>query len=472
MLMGGTLSFIQDFVDDLEQGLQQLKPTICFSPKQKYWLGFCLQGILVTDSVCWVRMERASLGRYSDGMMSWYFRRPGECWEWMLQISVGVILQTYGITEGILGLDDTDRPRSKSTTHLYQIHAFKDKASGGTRKGQCLVVLLLVTPTVTVPVGVEFYMPDPAITAWRKTEKRLKARGVPAAERPRQPERNSASPTKQQIAVTLLTRFRAAFPDLTIRAVLADALYGTQTFLDDASALFDGVQVIRQLQKSQNARFKTQEWPVETYFQKFPGATLAIRIRGEADQVTTVGSARLFVKAHQKKRFVIALKYEGEDEYRYLVATDMSWRTEDIVQAHTVRWLIEVFFQDWKQYEGWGQVAKQPGEDGSRRGLILSLLCDHCLLRHPEQLARIERKQPALTVGSLCETVKLESLRDCLWQMASSDDPPAHFQRLATHARAVFTPRASSKHMVGRDLGRLEATPSLVYRAQQALKTA
>jgi hypothetical protein len=41
------------------------------------------------------------------------------------------------------------------------------------------------------------------------------------------------------------------------------------------------------------------------------------------------------VKAHQKKRFVIALKYEGEDNYRYLVATDMTWPTRDILQAYT-----------------------------------------------------------------------------------------------------------------------------------------
>lgn len=472
MLIGTPLSFIQEFINDLEHGLQQLKPDLRLTPKQKEWLGVCIQGIFVTNSVCWVRIERASLGRYSDGMLSWHFRRPGEYWEWLLQVSVGVLLQTYGITEGLLVLDDTDRPRSKCTTQLYQVHAFKDKVSGGTRKGQCLVVLLLVTPTVTVPVGVEFSMPDPVITAWRKRDQRLKAHGVPKAERPRKPERDPAYPTKQEIAVTLLRKFHAAFAHLTIRAVVADALYGTQTFLDDTSALFGGVQVISQIRKSQNVRFKTQEWSVETYFQKFPGTPLSIRIRGGGEQMTTVGSARLVVSAHQKRRFVIALKYEDEDTYRYLVATDMSWRTEDIVQAHTVRWLIEVFFQDWKTYEGWGQLAKHPGEDGSRRGLILSLLCDHCLLRHPEQLARIERKQPALTVGSLCETVKLESLLDCLWHIASSDDPVTHFQHLATHARAVFTPRASGKHMVGRDLGRLEPTPSLVYRAQQVLKTA
>ncbi len=56
----------------------------------------------------------------------------------------------------------------------------------------------------------------------------------------------------------------------------------------------------------------------------------------------TVGSARLPVCALGQKRFVIALKYEGEDNYRYLVATDLTWRTLDIVQAYTFRWRIGV----------------------------------------------------------------------------------------------------------------------------------
>jgi hypothetical protein len=115
MLIGETLPFIHDFVEELDQGLQQRKPDAGVTPGQKEWLGLCLQGILVTNSVCWVRMERASLGRYSDGMFSWHFRRPGEYWEWLLQVSVGVILQSYGIQAGRLVLDDTDRPRSKCT---------------------------------------------------------------------------------------------------------------------------------------------------------------------------------------------------------------------------------------------------------------------------------------------------------------------------------------------------------------------
>lgn len=64
-----------------------------------------------------------------------------------------------------------------------------------------------------------------------------------------------------------------------------------------------------------------------------------------------------------KKRFVIALKYPGESEYRFLVATDLSWRTLDILQTYTLRWLVEVFFVDWKRSEGWGSWPKRASPD-------------------------------------------------------------------------------------------------------------
>ena len=34
--------------------------------------------------------------------------------------------------------------------------------------------------------------------------------------------------------------------------------------------------------------------------------------------------------------------YEDETQYRYLVATDLSWRYLDIVQVYTLKWLIGV----------------------------------------------------------------------------------------------------------------------------------
>ncbi len=73
-----------------------------------------------------------------------------------------------------------------------------------------------------------------------------------------------------------------------------------------------------------------------------------------------------------------SFRNEGEETYRYLVATDLTWRTTDIVQAHTLRWLVEVFIEDWKSNEGWGKLTKQTDPGGSSQSLILSLLVDHC----------------------------------------------------------------------------------------------
>ncbi len=46
--------------------------------------------------------------------------------------------------------------------------------------------------------------------------------------------------------------------------------------------------------------------------------------------------------------------------------------------------------------------------------MILSLLCDHALILHPEQMARLEDKQPAFTVGSLRDHCRSEAFLDCI----------------------------------------------------------
>ncbi|CAK8722557.1 hypothetical protein GMJAKD_11775 [Candidatus Electrothrix aarhusensis] len=142
--------------------------------------------------------------------------------------------------------------------------------------------------------------------------------------------------------------------------------------------------------------------------------------------------------AHRVKRFIVALKYEDEDEYRYLVATDMSWRTEDIVKAYTLRWLVEVFFQDWKANEGWATLTKLTGEEGSRNSLILSLLVDHCLLFHPDQIARIKNKLPAATVRTLRHQISMDSLFMFIQELLQSENPAKVLEQLALHRHFVL----------------------------------
>ena len=205
---------------------------------------------------------------------------------------------------------------------------------------------------------------------------------------------------------------------------------------------------------------------VNTFFSHYAAVHQNLSIRGSVPRQVQIGSARLYVNAHHKKRFVIALKYEGESEYRYLVASNLSWRTQDIVQAYTYRWLVEVFFEDWKLYEGWGQLAKQPNFEGSSRGLILSLLLDHCLLLHPEQRVRLENQQPAVTVGSLQQFIQVDSLLMFIRRLLTVENPTKKLEQLSQTLTEVFQLAPSDKHMNHRQLGRLEPSDSLKYKGQ------
>ena len=268
----------------------------------------------------------------------------------------------------------------------------------------------------------------------------------------------------------MLAKFKTHHPDVRVHCIAADALYGTAAFVDGAAAMFGGVQVISQIRSNQTVRLQKREQPVADYFATHPGIPHTLPIRGGHEVVAIVSSARLYVCAHHAKRFVVALKYTGEATYRYLIASDLTWRTLDIVQGQTLRWLVEVFIQDWKSYEGWSQLTKQPGEEGARKSVILSLLVDHALFFHPDQHAQLTHNLPAYTVGSLRAHVHVECLVDVVHDLVASDTPQEQLHRFTHALHQMFAFNRSKKHMIQRQLGRLEPTPSLKYRADEVMR--
>jgi hypothetical protein len=470
MVIGKPAPFVSAFIDAVDEAIRAHSPSHGMSAMQRAWLAFCVTAVLVTNSICWARFERASLGTYSLAALSWMFRHSKIPWDALLVASVRVILRHYGLTCGSLVIDDTDNKRSKSAKTLAHLYKLRDKDSGGYIWGQSLVFLLVVTPDITLPVGFTFYQPAPELSAWYKQEKTLKKQGVPTTQRPPKPPPNPHYPTKQELALRLLAHFKAQHPTFRAACITADALYGTAPFVDGASALFGGVQVISQIRSNQKVRVYKREQHVTDYFATHPGTPQNIRIRGGAEVVAIVGSARLYVCAHRTKRFIVAIKYEGEKTYRYLMASDLTWRTLDIVQGHTLRWLVEVFIQDWKSYEGWSQLTKQPGVEGARRSVILSLLVDHGLFFHPDQHAQFKHNMPAYTVGSLRATVQVECLVHVIEHLMSSDNPQGQLHRFTHALHEVFAFGRSKKHMIQRQLGRLEPTPYLKYRADEVMR--
>ncbi len=465
MFISKPLPAVSLYIDALNEALKEYNLASALTNIQKKWFSFCITAIMLTNTVCWAQFKILGFGQYSITALSWIFRKANIPWDRILVASTLVILNKYGIDEGILDIDDTYKKRSKSTKNIPKVHKVKHKSSGGYIQGQSLVFLVLVTPKITIPVGVDFYMPDPELAEWNKQDKKRKKQGLPKDSIPAKPLRNKDYPTMPEIALTLLRQFRQNNPDIRIKCILADALYGASDFIDKASAIFDGVQVISQIRSNQNIIFRNKKIHVAEYFKRYAGTDQTLVIRGGKQVKASVGSARLKVCSHKTKRFIIALKYQGEEEYRYIIAKDLSWRTLDIVQAYTLRWLVEVFFQDWKGNEGWGNLTKHTGEKGSARSLTLSLMVDHSLFFHPDQLALLDNNLPAFTVGSLIGKIKVECFLNFVQDIISSNKPAEALKELAKMLENnVIKLRPSSKHMVNRDIGCLQPSPSLKYK--------
>lgn len=452
MIPSLVLPFIRDYVDVVSAEMSKASPEFRMTRKQKLWISFCLCGILLTNTICWKKYYRASFGGWTLGALSWMFRHSKINWPALLVSSVSTLLKQYGIKSGVLDLDDTDRERSKTAKHLYKLGKQKDKKSGGYFNGQSIVFLFLVSGSVSIPVGFRFYETDPEVKAWRKKDEGLKKKGVKPRFRPPEPPKNGSYPSKTQLAIDLVKGFKKEFSEIKIKAVLADALFGSAEFMDTVSSLYGGIQVISQIRNNQKIRVNGKECPVGEYFSGRAPIGRKILIRGGKQVSVWYSSVIAKVEAHGSKRLIIALKYEDETDFRYIIARDMTWRVQEVLECFTIRWLIEVFFQDWKMYEGWGQLTKHVGAEGSRWTLILSLLFDHCLLSHPAQAARIKANLPAYTVGSLRDRLSIQCLLQFFEHILDQPNPKEDLQKLVQAVEEVYELRVSSKHLSGRQI--------------------
>ena len=115
-------------------------------------------------------------------------------------------------------------------------------------------------------------------------------------------------------------------------------------------------------------------------------------------------------------------------------------------------------------------MTKPPGEEGARHRVILSLLVDHSLFVPPDQQDQLKNNLPAYTVGSLRAHVPVECRGDVIDALVSSDKPQDKLQRFTNALHEVLALGRSTKHMIQRQLGRLEPTPSLKYQAHEVMR--
>ncbi len=451
MTVGESLPFIKNYVVTLNEALKESSIDEELTRIQIYWLSFVILGILVTNSVCWARINRSSLGEYSTSAISWMFRKSRIKWDKLLYASTLRIIEEYNIRSGILVVDDTDSERSKQTKKIAKTHKIKDKKRGGYFNGQNLVFLVFVSKQITIPVGFEFYEPNPELKKWKKEDNRLKSLKIAKKDRPKEPKKNPRYPGKKELAIKLLTAFIHSYPFLKIHSVIADSFYGSESFMREARNATKQDQVISQIRKNQLVFANGNYIQIKDYFANKTPVIQTVNLRGN-EQTITYCSDKLKVKSHQKKYTIIALKYEDEKEYRYLLISDMTRLAVDVIKTFAIRWLVEVFFQDWKSYEGWDQMAMQPGIDGADRSVTLSLLCDHVLFFHKDQKNLFKNGCSAATVGSLRNKVLMESLSKFIENIVNSDKPKEALEKFNETMVEIFQLQDSAKHMRNIDI--------------------
>lgn len=466
MLLNAPLSDATEFIESLcDYSSTNSNLKIKLSRTQRKFFAFCITAMVVLGSFCWERMERASFKSIGARALGWMLHYSLIPWQNIWETSIARIIKISGAI-GVLVCDDADRIRAKNTLKLFGMFKTKDKKTSGFSMAQNIVFLIFVTKYLTIPVGFRFFRPDPVWKSWRENDIKLRKAGVKKSLRPKKPDRDPNYPMRTELAVELIENFKRIVPDAKVTAVVADAAYLTRELVSGVEKHYPGSQFISQICKTnlvsdgKPEKRRTPKSAEEFFTNKVP-KDVEISLRGKEPKKIRMLSARLYVHCKGRTFHIIALKYDGESEYRYLAATKLSWRAVDIVRAYSLRWLIEVVIEDWKMYNGWGKMAFQRGEDGACRGVILSLLVDHFLSSHTLQLKQLNANKPMWTSGSLCRYFQCRVILSGIEAILKTPNPMEKLRSLVDNIENVIDFRPSDKHMSGRYIGDFEESPSL-----------
>ena len=447
---------IQVFLNNINKELLKQNKK-CLSKTMISFIAIFMTGCIYLGMINISAFARATLGNFTKGALYWMFHCSKINFSDVFRASLIQIFKVFKINGKVkIVIDDSDRSRSKIIKKIFGVFKTFDKKTGGYFLAQNIVFIVMVTEKLTFPIGFTFFRPDPKITKWNKNDKELKKKGVLKKDRPRKPKRNFEKyPTKIDIALKLLIRSQKLIENINkllgtkinIVSILADSAYMSPRICNYIKYHFPKTQFISQLANNQTVWNRNgKQKSVKEYFKNLEPIKTSIKIRGQA-KIVKYCSARLVVKSHGKKRHIIALKYEGETEYRYLIATDLTWRTEDIIRSYSFRWLIEVVIEDLKQYSGFGRKASQQGADSACTCMFLSLLVDHFLLTHPYQHRLFRSGQSLSTTGSLVRRIQHEGLLKAIEDIFEDPDPQAALENMANNIQNIFTLRPSKKHV-------------------------
>jgi len=437
--------------------------SIKLTKKQALFLSMLLTGMVLQGSFKVTRIATLFMLKFSAAAMYGMFRRARIPFDRLFWGCLKLIIQLFNVRKLVIAIDDTERERSKGCRILPFVRKAICKSTGGWVQAQNLVFLALVTDRVTIPIWFSFHRPA---RLTKEQKKRCKKNPKKIYEfDPKYRTKIDLACIGLFIVARLIKKIEHELGiTLQVKCVTGDNGFAAAK-LQQAVARYFGCQYVSKAKPNQNVTVRGQVFSLSDYFAKFKPIACNLMLRGKCIPIE-YKAARVFVNSYGRKLLVVAIRYKTDQDWQYLFGTDLTWTAISIIKAYSLRWLVEVFFEDWKQYDGWGVGALQRSVEGAVRGVFLSLLADLFLLYHQrtEKSLQEHGRHELYSAGTVIRQLHTEAVHQAIEGVLAHDNPRQRLAEIQEIMLQVAERRVSLKHAKNWDFDSLEPSPSLTSR--------
>lgn len=369
----------------------------------------------------------------------------------------------FKIKEVVVACDDSERERSKNCRFLPFVRKTICKATGGWVQAQNLVFIILVTNRVSIPVWYCFHRPSRLTKQQQKICKKNPSRVKEFDKKYR--KKNELARIGLYIVSRMLKKLEKEIGiKVNVKCVTGDNGFASSQIQQTVSKYFD-CQYISKANPKQKVKFRGKKKSLESFFSARASVKQTVAIRGNNIELE-YKAARVFVDSFRRKVHVVALRYRDDKSWQYIFGTDLTWTSETLIKAYGLRWIVEVFFEDWKKHDGWGVGALQRSVEGARQGVLLSLLTDLFLLYHQRTDTSLHEhhRNELYSAGTVTRHLQNQAIHEAIENVLDDDDPRQRLEEVKEQMFAVVDRRISSKHLQHLDFHQFQSSPSLKAR--------
>ncbi|RZW40555.1 MAG: hypothetical protein EX263_13200 [Flavobacteriaceae bacterium] len=452
------LKSVQVFV-----GLILNESGITLTCKQIFFLGKFLTAMILLGSFKITAVSNLFLCGQSTAALYAMLRRTKIPFNDLFIGALKLMIKTFKVTKVTLQIDDTDRERSKNCKLLPFVRKAMCKATGGWIQAQNIVFIVMVTDVVTIPVWFKFHRPAKLSGAEKKKLKGNTDK-IKKLDPTYKTKIDLACEGLEKVKNILSQIMKELEIDIKVQSISGDNGYASPQIQIVVTTLFD-CQYISKAKPNQNVKTKTGLISLSKLFERYSVSRTVVNVRGHLISVE-IKSARVFIESFGRKVFVVAIRYKDEKNWQYLFGTDLTWTAETIIKGYALRWLAEVFFEDWKQCDGWGSGALQRSDDGAVRGLFLSLLVDLFLLFYQSTDKSLQEhgRGQLYSAGTVVRHLQIKACCEAIEGILDSENPRAELERVQEQMIAIAERHISLKHAKTFGLPNLEQSSALRSR--------